>query len=195
MINKKKDVERESYYLWNPSRFCSWTSIFHQFINYLQSVVERSEAHHYADDANLLLTSILLKTMNKHIYGIKAVLIPVASRFLKGKKSKTCYLKVSKKKTNKTKVLNISSKDYPHKRSQMCRSNSARSSPLEYTSFEPSKKWERSFALLLYTLRAEMITAEARLFLNSHVIYCCEIWGQNYVHLQKILKNPIEKQQ
>lgn len=135
--------------------------------------------------------------MNKHIYRVKAVLTPGASRFLKDKKIKTYYLKVSKKKTNKTKVLNISSKDYLHKRSQMCRSNSARLSPLEYTSFEPWKNLERSFALLSYTLCAEMIAADTRLFLNFQ--FACNLLLRDLraklCSLTKTMENPNEKQQ
>ena len=128
-----------------------------------------STVHHFADDTNLLLTVDSLKELNKHINrGLKSVTGKTKTVIFKSKNKKiTTHINF---RISRQKIVPVDSVEH-----------------LGFT-LKSDLHWKTHYVpkFLLKTIYYSI--------LNSHLIYGCEVWGQNQNNvLAQRLQKPQEK--
>lgn len=174
--------------------------LFIIFINDFHNAIRFSTVHHYADDTNLLLCNNSLKKINKHInHDLKLL---------------TQWLKANKisLNTDKTEIMLFKPKNKPIKKHLNFRISGQRielTKTVKYLGilFQDDLHWDKHLTILLKKLsRAIGILSKIRHYVpllllrtiyyslfNSHMIYGCQIWGQNSSILLTKIKKLQEK--
>ena len=160
--------------------------LFILFINDLHKSVEFSSVHHFADDTNLILTDKSMKKINKHINrDLKLVVQWIRANKLSLNTSKTELIIFKPKNKIITKHLNFCISGQKIKPS----------SQVKYLGIilQDDLHWNlhltklrnqlcRSIGLLSkirYYVPKHLLRTIYHSIFNSHLIYACEIWGQN----------------
>ena len=165
--------------------------LFILFINDLHKAIEFSSVHHFADDTNLLLIDKSLKKINKHINrDLKLTVDWIRANKLSLNASKTEIVLFKPRNKKITKQLNFRVSGQKIKQSSQVRYLGViLQDDLHWdahlTNLE--KKLSRSIGLLSkirhYVPMHLLRTIYYSIF-NSHLIYACEIWGQNQNNLR-----------
>ena len=163
------------------------------FINDLNISIKSSKARHFADDTNLLLINKSLKQINKPINNDLALLVQrLRSNKISLKTSKTEILLFRPKGKTITKHLNF----------RISRERIKTSTTVKYLSvlLHEHLNWQPHIDSLVTELsRAAGLLSKIRYYVpryllrtiyfsifNSHMIYTCQIWGQNKCKIKKI---------
>ena len=160
--------------------------LFILFINDLHKAAEFSSVHHFADDKNLLLIDKSLKKISKHINRhLKLTVDWIRANKLSLNASKTEIVLFKRRNKKITKQLNFRVSGQKIKQSSQVRYlgvilQDDMQWDAHITNLE--KKLSRSIGLLSkirhYVPMHLLRTIYYSIF-NSHLIYACEIWGQN----------------
>ena len=144
--------------------------------------IEFSSVHHLTDDTNLILTDKSMKKINKHINrDLKLVVQWIRTNKLSLNTSKTELITNSGQKikpSSQVKYLGIILHDDLHWNSHLTKLR---------------KQLSRSIGLLSkvrYYVPKHLLRTIYRSIFNSHLIYACEIWGQNQTnyYFKKLLR-------
>ena len=193
-INKSESGKRELKYC-VPQGSVLEPLLFILFINNLHKNIEFCTVHHFADNTNLLLVEKSLKKLNKHMNrDLKLVVEWIRANKLSLNTSKTEL--VIFKSRNKTITKNLNFRISGQKiqpTSQVKYLGVTLQDDLHWATHlgNLKKKPSHSIGLLSkirhYVPKHLLRTLYYSLF-NSHLIYACEIWGQNQInHLFKKL--------
>ena len=161
--------------------------LFIIFINDLHKSVEFSSVHHFTDNTNLILTDKSMKKINKHINkDLKFVVQWIRANKLSLNTSKTELVIFKPKNKIITKHLNFHISDQKIEPSSqvkylgiMLQDNICWNLHL----MKLRKKLSHSISLLCkvryYAVPKHLLRTIYHSIFNSHLIYACEIWGQN----------------
>ena len=184
-INKSQSGKRELKYCVSHGSVLG-PLLFILFINDLHKNVEFSTVHHFADDTNMLLVEKSLKKLNRHINrDLKLVVEWIRANKLSLNTSKTDLIIFKSRNKTITKHLNFrisSQKIQPT--SQVKYLGVTLQDDLHWAAHLGNlrKKLSHSIALLSKTrhhVPKHLLGTLYYSLFNSHLIYACEIWGQN----------------
>ena len=160
--------------------------LFILFINDLHKAAEFSSARHFANDTNLLLIVKSLKKINKHINrDLELTVDWIRANKLSLNASKTEIVLFKPRNKKITKQLNFRVSGQEIKQSSQVRYlgvilQDDMQWDAHITNLE--KKLSRSIGLLSkirYYVPMHLLQTIYYSIFNSHLIYACEIWGQN----------------
>ena len=159
--------------------------LFILFINDLYKSVEFSSVHHFADDTNLILTDKSMKKINKHINrDLKLVVQWIRANKLSLNTSKTELVIFKPKNKIITKHFNFRISGQKIKpSSQVKYLGIILQDDLHWNTHLTKLRKQLSIGLLSkikYYVPKHLLRTIYHSIFNSHLIYACEIWGQNH---------------